>query len=275
MQYTTREAASILGLSTSQIRSHARAGFLEPGRGSRGELLFSFQDLVLLRAAAELREAKIPPRRILRSLRRLREQLPAGRPLTTVRISTDGESVVVQEGGSAWVPDSGQGLFSFAVADLAEKVAPMAREVAEKARLRESLTAEEWYDLGCDLEIGSPDDAVFAYRKVLEIEPHHADATVNLGRLVHEAGDLEEAERLYRSAAASEPSNQVAVFNLGVVLEDERREREAIAAYRRALALDPDLADAHYNLARLYEKQGQQRAALRHLKQYRQLVRSS
>ena len=81
--YTTEEVARLLGLSPAQIRSYTRAGFLSPSpsRAARGELRFSFQDLVLLRAAKGLMAARIPAAQIRRSLRRLKQQLPRGRAL--------------------------------------------------------------------------------------------------------------------------------------------------------------------------------------------------
>ena len=55
--YTSRDVSKLLDLTVQQIRSYAREGFLEPDRGPRGELRFSFQDLVLLRTAAHTRRA--------------------------------------------------------------------------------------------------------------------------------------------------------------------------------------------------------------------------
>lgn len=273
MDYTTREIATILGLSEQQVRSHAKSGYVEPRRGPRGEYLFSFQDLVLLRAAVELMDAEIPVRRIRRALENLREQLPAGRPLTAVRIAAEGDRVVVQDGDSAWTPESGQYVFDFSVADLAARVAPMARRAAESAKTREALmSAEEWYDLGCEVEIGSPDDAIEAYERALQLHPLHADAHVNLGRLLHEKGRLAEAESHYREALRGESSSAVAAYNLGVVLEDAGRVRDAVLAYRKALEIDDTFADAHYNIAQLYEKLGEKADAFRHLKQFKALV---
>src|SRR5256886_11985894 len=70
--YTTEEVARLLGLSPAQIRSYTRAGFLSTSRAARGELRFSFQDLVLLRAAKGLMAARIPAAKIRGSLRRLK-----------------------------------------------------------------------------------------------------------------------------------------------------------------------------------------------------------
>ena len=44
-------------------------------------------------------------------------------------------------------------------------------------------------ELGVELESVTPGDARNAYMKALSIDPHHTDALVNLGRLIHEDGD--------------------------------------------------------------------------------------
>lgn len=266
-----RDVAATLGMSVRRVRSYA--AFVSPARGARGELRFSFQDLVLLRTAKELVEARVPAVRIRRALAKLKEELPGGRPLSAVRIVADGRSVAVRDGETTWNPESGQVLFGFAVADLATKAAPAARRSAAAARRKErELDAEEWYALGWDLEAVAPSEARDAYRRAVELDPRHADAHVNLGRLLHEAGEVRAAERHYRVALDADPEHPTATFNLAVALEDLGRREEAIAAYERALACEPDHADAHFNVARLLEEAGRTAAALRHLKAYRKLL---
>ncbi len=263
----------MLGLSAAQIRSYASKGFLEPERGPRGELRFGFHDLILLRTAGELTAARIPQRKVRRVLEALREQLPEGQSLTGVRITADGERVIVRDGEAVWNPESGQSLFDFSVDELAEKTQPYLLRNARDARARaEEVSAEDWYDLACELEITSIDEAKDAYERALKADPEHADAHVNLGRILHEEGAPAAAEPHYRAALAARPDHETAAYNLGVALEDLGRLDEAIAAYRRALALDPDNADAHFNLAGIYERRGEQQAALRHLKAYRRLT---
>ncbi|MFT3917468.1 MAG: tetratricopeptide repeat protein [Anaeromyxobacteraceae bacterium] len=269
--YGTEDVARMLELSPGQVRKLASAGFVTPARGPKNTLRFSFQDLVLLRAAAGLVHARVPVPRIRRAMSALRAQLPEGRPLAAVRVAADGRNVVVQDGGSRWQPATGQVLLDFEVKDLARKVAPIVRAAA-KARGPAPLDAESWYRWGCDLEDGAPKEARAAYRRALAADPDHAGAHLNLGRLLHEDGDPRGAELHYRLALASPEHGALAQFNLGVALEDQGLHDEALLAYARALEVDAALADAHFNASRLLERMGKQADALRHLAAYRRLT---
>jgi tetratricopeptide (TPR) repeat protein len=131
--------------------------------------------------------------------------------------------------------------------------------------------AEDSFRQGCTLEDVSPGEAIERYLEAVAANPMHADAHVNLGRLLHTQGRLREAEAHYVAALVARPDDATATFNLAVVLEDEGRHDEAIARYHDALRLDPQCVDACFNLARLYERKGEKLAAIRHLKDYRRL----
>lgn len=268
MSYSVREVAAMLGLRPAQIRSYASQGFLTPERGERGELRFGFHDLIILRTAGELSAANIPTRKVRRALEKLREQLPEGMSLTGVRIAADGERLVVRDGSTVWNPESGQSLFDFAIDDVAART----RVFVPRVEREEEREAEDWYDLGCELEETSADEAKTAYERAIALDPDHSDAHVNLGRILHEQRAPQLAEEHYRKALECEPEHPIAAFNLGVALEDLGRVADAMNAYRHALKLDPDNADAHYNLAGLLEKRGDKTGAIRHLMAYRKLV---
>src|SRR6266498_555097 len=125
--YTSPDVAKLLGLTVAQVRGFARDGFLTPGRGRRGELLFSFQDLVILRTAKGLVAARIPTRRIRGALRRLRAQLPRGRSLAELRIAAEGDRIVVSDGEAPWFPECGEAQPDVAVSELPRRPAPMPR----------------------------------------------------------------------------------------------------------------------------------------------------
>ena len=275
--YSTKDVAALLGLSTDQVRSYVRAGFLAPRQGPRGEYYFSFQDLILLRTAKALIAARVPRRRIRLALQNLREQLPENRSLTGVRISAQGHHVVARDGGEVWNPESGQALFDFELAELARDAStlPLRALPAERPEeVAEPERAADWHDRGVELEDEDrPEEAMSAYRRALEIEPGFADAHLDLGRLLHERGDLAEAERHYRKALEARPEDATAAFNVGVALQDQDRPREAAEAYQAALAIDPNLADAHYNLSGIYETLEMPEDAFRHLRTYRRLTR--
>jgi len=272
--YRSRDVARMLGLPPRRIRAFARLGFASPRRGPRGELLFSFHDLVLLRTARELAAARVPTRRIRAALRSLRSQLPDGRSLASVRIAADGDRLVVRDGRGAWRPESGQALFDFGVSSLSETVAPLLRE-ASRAEDASGLDAQAWYAWGCDLEDGAPAQARRAYARALQLDPEHGGAHLNLGRLLHEGGDAPGAEAHYRAALAAQPGDATAWFNLGVALEDQGRPDEALLCYARCLEAAPGHADAHFNAARILEAMGRRAEALRHLAAHRRLTRGS
>jgi tetratricopeptide (TPR) repeat protein len=234
--YGVRDVAKLLRLSRSTIRALIEAGFVSPARGPRNAWLFSFQDLIVLRTAQALAEAKVPQRRITRSVKELRRHLPESMPLSGLSIGAVGERVVVKEGGSRWQAESGQYLLAF-----------------EGDPADGSLSVIERHE-------ESPE------------APSGLDARINLGVSLHEAGRLADAARAYRDALAAYGNDPVLLFNLGVVLEDMDRVPDAIKAYQAALQADPALADGHYNLALLFEKLGKPREALRHMAQYRRLA---
>ncbi|HEY7041684.1 MAG TPA: tetratricopeptide repeat protein [Methylomirabilota bacterium] len=268
--FSTDEVAKILGLPDSKIRSTARAALLAPSRGRDGRLRWTYQDLLLLKTTRGLLDARVPARRIRRMLASLRRQLPADQALSSVTIYADGRRAVAWDGAVHWQPDSGQFLFNF---EAPAVTAPAAgRVAAPRPTLSPATrTAEEWFDLGCELEAASPDEARQAYEQALDLDPALADAHVNLGRLFHHAGEAGPAETHYRSAIAHAPRDPVAHFNLAALLEETGRAPDAVASYQQAIAADPDFADAHYNLGLLLDSLGRRATAMSHLRAARRL----
>jgi tetratricopeptide (TPR) repeat protein len=254
------------------------AGFVSPARGRRKEYRFTFQDLVMLRAARGLTEAGLSSTRILRALRRLKSQLPDEVPRTGLRIEAAGDTVVVNEGDRQWQPEDGQYVLGFSVESTPRRgVSFIDQPSGDSAPppLRSdsapppSPTGDEWFHKAMSLEDADPEASCDAYRRAIAADPTYGPAYTNLGRMLHQQGRLREAESIYRLGLARCGPDSVSLFNLGVLLEDSNRSAEAAGVYRKALEASPDMADAHYNLALLCEAKGMRREALRHLSAYR------
>jgi tetratricopeptide (TPR) repeat protein len=271
--FDTAQAARIAGVPPPRLRQCVRAGVLNPARDRRGRFRFDFVDLVLLRTMRGLLARKVPVAQIARVLASLRRQI-GSLPLSRLSVYADGERVVAWDGASRWQPDSGQFLLNFEagqVVQRARKIARLPERAAPPAKLPR-LSADEWCDLGIELEDGSPLEARAAYHHALDLDPAHVTAHINLGRLLHGEGKLEGAESHYRDAVRHQPASALGWYNLGVLLEDRGRPHEAVPCYEHAVRADPVLADAHYNLALLYERAGRKAEAVRHLAIFRRLA---
>jgi len=266
-QYGVREVEKLLQLPRSTIRALIEAGFVSPVRGPRKAWLFSFQDLIVLRTAQALAAAKVPPKRITRSVKELRRHLPQSMPLSGLSICAVADRVVVREGGSRWQAESGQYLLAFEGDPADGSLSVIESKVAEPAP-----SAADWFERGVALENEDAEAAVQAYEQAVAADPKLLGAHINLGSLLHEAGDTRRAERVYRDAMKTCGSDPVLLYNLGVLLEDLGRKTEAVETYEAALRGNAALADCHYNLALLCQELKKPKDAIRHMAQYRRLT---
>ena len=277
--FSVRDIERVLRLSRSTIRGLINVGFVTPTRGPRREYRFSFQDLIVLRAARALIEAKVSRRRIRRSLEDLRKHLPQTVPLSGLSICAVGDRVVVRDGNSQYQVDSGQYVLGLDVTVEDGVLRVVERDFSAESDTGDAMPppkhAEDWFDDGLDFEEnGDIDAAIKAYAQTVALDAQNVAAWINWGRLLHDRGDTREAEEIYRRAVEQCGADSVLMFNLGVLLEDLGRTQAALEAYQAAVGEDPNLADGHYNLARIYESLGQPQHAIRHLGQYRRLLNS-
>ena len=262
--YSQADLRRLFRLSAGLIRALASAGLISAALRA-GKTEYSFQDLLVLRMAAALQAAQVPAARVIAAFATIRAAVPPGTAVTSLALSACNGQVNVGEGGRSWDASSRQ--FSLpwldqpSVQRATVPATPTRKEEAEALYL--SAQALEEFDIAA---------ARAAYVRALSLFSEHQEARINLGRLLHLAGELDQAETVYRQAKRS---SALLSFNLATLLEDLHREQEAIAGYRQALAQDPSMHDAHFNLSRLYERANQPRDALRHLLAYRRQVGQS
>ena len=268
--YTLRGVRQMLGLTRHAISKLIELGFVDPSRGPGRALRFSFRDVVLLRSAHDLRVARIPTRQILRSLRRLKDTLPPEVPVNGLRITAAGDRITVREENAQWEPDTGQLVMDFSVTPATGSVSFISQRAPEPATL-ESDDLEDLFETAEELEASDPTAAEDTYRLILEQDPAHAHAYLNLGFMLCEAGRCREAVALYDEGIVHCPDDPLMHYNRGVALEDLGRVPAALASYEECLRLQPDLADAHQNAALLYAQAGQKQMAIRHFSAFRRL----
>jgi tetratricopeptide (TPR) repeat protein len=300
--FTLRRVQAMLGLSRRIVAGLIDAGFVAPTRGKRNEWRFTFQDLMLLRTAHALQAQGIAPRRILRSLARLKATLPAELPLTGLRITAVGADVAVRDRSGRLQADSGQLLMDFEVAPVAGSVTILDRTptsavipgstrdpwIAGQARNDKTGAGQarndkpdvipdsdpgSIFEHAQSLEDTEPVAAEAAYLQAIALQPDFEDAYLNLGVIWAEAGRFSEMLRLCDAGLQHCSDSALLHFNRAVALDNLERLDEAAASYERSLVFDAALADAHFNLARLYQEAGDERGALRHYSAYRRLQR--
>ena len=229
-KFGVREVEKLLRLPRRTIHGLVKAGFVSPERGPRQTYLFSFQDLIVLRTAQALAAANVPAKRITRSLKELRRNLPQSMPLSGLSIGAVGERVVVNEGASRWQAESGQYLLAFE----GDPAAGQLKVVQPQA------TAEDQIDRGYELhEAGRLEQAEAVYRKALEDGGPDALLFFNLGVLLEDMERKAEAAESYQAALQLDPRMADGHYNLALLCEQLGRPQEAIrhmAQYRKLVA---------------------------------------
>jgi tetratricopeptide (TPR) repeat protein len=229
---------------------------------------YSFSDILKAKKVRDLCAMSVRPAVIRQSLEAMRKQVGGlENPLLEAGASSTGKHrVAFRHEGRLLEPIAGQFVMDFSARADVVTTTPVPK--AEPSPREDEVAV--WFARGIALEedINTQAEAIAAYQKVLDIEPAHAAAHINLGTLYYNRQDFKQAEKHYRSALESDPRYALAYFDLGNVLDETGRVQEAIQIYKTAIQLAPTYADAHYNLALAYEKLREPRKALQHWQAY-------
>jgi tetratricopeptide (TPR) repeat protein len=258
-RYSRADLLRILRLTPRQLQAWEKAGLVTAAEG------YCFFDLLQVKKVRDLCAKKVRPAVIRQSLEAMQKQV-AGmeNPLLEAGAYQTGHRVAFRHDGKLLEPIAGQFMFDFAPE---EKVVPSSRRPGPELVITD---VAELFTRGIALEEnpGTQNEAMLVYSKVLEMEPKHAAAHINLGTLYYNRQEYALAEKHYRSAIEIDPRYALAHFDLGNVLDETGRVQEAINTYKTAIQLAPTYADAHYNLALAYEKVREPRKALQHWRTY-------
>jgi len=260
-RYSREDVLRILRLPVKQLTAWERAGLI--GISEQ----YSFDELVKLRKLRDLTATKISVKSIRQSVDAMQKVAGMSNPLMESAVVRNGSKLAFRQFGALVDPMTRQMAFDFEMS-AATGMAMVRRNGAEMSPLAGEI--QEMFLRAVRLEEipGKLDEAKQVYETILEMQPAHAAAAINLGTIHYNEKDFAGAERLYRQATEADPEYALAFFDLGNVLDEQQQLAEAIVAYERALKLVPQYADAHYNLALAYERLKEPRKALRHWTSY-------
>ncbi len=260
--YSRTDLLRILHVTPRQLANWERNGLVTSAQA------YSFSDLLEIKKVRDLCAMSVRPAIIRQSLDAMRKQASGvENPLLEAGASsTSKHRVAFRHQGRLLEPIAGQFLMDFSKRETVVTTTPVPKSEPSP---RESEVSS-WFARGIALEEdpATQPEAIAAYHRVLEIQPAHAAAHINLGTLHYNRQDFALAEKHYRHAIEADARYALAYFDLGNVLDETGRVQEAIQTYKTALQLAPTYADAHYNLALAYEKVREPRKALKHWQAY-------
>jgi tetratricopeptide (TPR) repeat protein len=263
-RYCREDVLRILRLPIRQLAAWERAGLVASSDH------YSFDELVQLRKLRDLAATRISVKSIRQSVDAMQKVSGMANPLLESVAVRQGSRVAFRQWGALVDPMTRQMAFDFELAPCCGMA--VVRNHGQE-RVQSLADLHEMFLRAVRLEEipGRLDEAKGVYETILEMQPGHAAAAINLGTIFYNEKDYMQAEQRYRQAAEADPEYALAFFDLGNVLDEQQRMDEAIEAYQRALALVPQYADAHYNLALAYERIQEPRKALRHWTTYTRL----
>lgn len=266
-RYTRQDLIRILRISPHQLAAWEKSGLVASAQS------YTFFDLLQVKKVRDLCARKVRPGEIRQSIMAMQKQA-AGmeNPLLEASADISGRHrVAFRHDGRLLEPIAGQFMFDFSPEEKVVASVPVSRNPAAPEPLEpQAANVAELFSRGVALEEDPKNqmDAISVYERVLELDPQHAAAHINLGTLYYNRQDYRAAEEHYRKAIDIDSRYALAHFDLGNVLDETGRVVEAIQTYLTALQLAPTYADAHYNLALAYEKSKESRKALKHWQAY-------
>lgn len=263
-RYSRQDVLRILQVSARQLQTWERAGLVEALE------FYTFQELSQIRKLRLLTSRRIPSSRISAFVAAMKRVSGMADPLRDAGLIRAGSRVIFRHQGAMVDPLSRQLVLDFDGSSAPAVCVVVGAAASQKYR---EAQAAVWFFEAVRLEDsqGPSDQIAELYKQVIELNPDHAPALINLGTLYYNQRRFLDAEDVYRRAVRADPRYALGFFDLGNSLDELQRLPEAIEAYQEAIRLMPKYADAHYNLALAYERIGQLRKALPHWMTYYRL----
>jgi len=109
-----------------------------------------------------------------------------------------------------------------------------------------NIRADELYEKASILDdLGDDEAAMKLYERVIEINPKHVNALINMGTMCVKQNNLHCAEKYYYEALKINPKSIAALYNLGYIAYPQHP-YVAMTFFERAIDINPKYLDAVY-----------------------------
>ena len=108
------------------------------------------------------------------------------------------------------------------------------------------------------------------YSKVLELDPNHENANINIGVIFQQLGEFQNSKKYYENVLKNNPNNIRAYTNLGVIFKNLEKIEEAIKCFDKAIEINPNSLEAQINLGVILQELEEDEKAL---KCYEQVIK--
>ena len=146
-------------------------------------------------------------------------------------------------------------------------------------------SAEELFQQGQEYYLaGQFDQAIQVYQRVVELDPNHQSAYVNLGDSYYQKSQLDQAIEAYQKAIDLDPDDADVAYNMGAALLqqavgsgqfDQEALQKAIDQITHATELNPQLPHPYYGLGEAYNLLGDTEQAIQNFERFLELDNGS
>ena len=127
----------------------------------------------------------------------------------------------------------------------------------------------------CHFRLGDLDNAVKAFKMMLEKEPQARNVLLNLSAILFEKGNLEEGMKYFKQLDEETINDHSIFYNIGVLLFAREQMEQAIDYFKKCTARKPDYVDAYYQMALAYLNQGNMEEAKKNFQKIIELAPES
>ena len=129
----------------------------------------------------------------------------------------------------------------------------------KKACLEADLDNESGFKIyaNVSLKLKKAEDAIIAYKRLLQFNPHVPGYYFGLGNAFFLADKFKEAIQYYEKTVQLAPDNIRAWYNLGETYLKAHNPQRALDCFKKTQALNPGMLNAHVRVATCYNELGQ------------------